>query len=100
MDTNAVRYLSIVEGYQQYLTDRYVQGENTCMYSRTVSQTVESMKNAKLSIREQAAVGPINNFIFYSRSLKGTANIRKRPKAGTRFQHHMGRSCWKKFFLG
>ncbi len=65
METNTMRYLSLVEGYQQYPAVRCVQGENLCMCSSTAPQTVESMNHAKLNIREQIAVYPINAITLF-----------------------------------
>jgi len=57
---NALRYLNLVNDYQQYPAARCGMGANGCMYERSASSVAESMNWANMGAREKVAVDPIN----------------------------------------
>ncbi len=89
-----------MEGYQQYPAVRCAQGENICMYSRTASQTVESMNQANMSIREQTAVDPINAIILFLRlELKRYSQNKEKAESWNEVLTSHGKKLQEKVFL-
>ncbi len=56
----ALRYLNLVNDYQQYPAARCAMGANVYMYKRSASSVAESMNRATVAAREKVAVDPIN----------------------------------------
>jgi hypothetical protein len=68
IDEKALRYLALVNDYQQFPAARVKfgldQGVEVCMFQRSSASTAESMNAAHKSVIDQTAVDPINSLLL------------------------------------
>ena len=60
MSSKELRYLYLVNDYQQYPAARCAMGDNVVMYQQSASSVTESMNRMNMAAREKMDVDPIN----------------------------------------
>ncbi len=68
MNEKALRYLALVNDYQQFPAARVKfgldQGVEVCMFQQSSASTAESMNAAHKGVRDRTAVDPINTLLL------------------------------------